>query len=151
MDCCKFAKLAMKSRAALAAETLFHRKQLALYQERKAKRRPTSVVVAGRSRLWAAGLSGGMHWSSSNLKHSWDGIGEPSESSGDGSRVHLVVRRGVSNQRWRTFIQNHAKAIFACDFFVFRDSDFPDLIRLGSDGGRVSANSPCQCHATSND
>ena len=31
MDCCQFAKLAMKSRAALAAETLFLRKQLALY------------------------------------------------------------------------------------------------------------------------
>jgi hypothetical protein len=30
MDCCQFAKLAMKSRAALAAETPFLRKQLAL-------------------------------------------------------------------------------------------------------------------------
>ena len=93
MDCCQLAKLAMKSRAALAAETLFLRKQLALYQERKAKHRPTPVVVRWTLELWAAGLSGGMRWSWSDLKHFWDGIGKPSKSSGDGSRIPLVVRR----------------------------------------------------------
>ena len=25
---------------------------------------------------------------------------------------------GVSNQRWKTFVHNHAKAIVACDFFI---------------------------------
>ena len=27
-------------------------------------------------------------------------------------------RGGPSNQRWATFVRNHAKAIVACDFFV---------------------------------
>ena len=44
-DLCQLARLALKSRAALAAEYLFLRKQLALYQERKAKRSPTSIAI----------------------------------------------------------------------------------------------------------
>jgi hypothetical protein len=26
--------------------------------------------------------------------------------------------RGVSNQRWKALIQNHARVIVACDFFI---------------------------------
>jgi len=44
-DCCHFAELALRSRAELAAENLFLRKQLCLYHERKAKRRATSIAV----------------------------------------------------------------------------------------------------------
>jgi hypothetical protein len=32
--------------------------------------------------------------------------------------------RGVSNQRWKAFIQNHAKAIVACDFFISLTATF---------------------------
>src|SRR5262245_20945915 len=46
---------AMRSRAQLAAENLFHRKQLALYQERKVKPRraddATRIILAGLSRF----------------------------------------------------------------------------------------------------
>ena len=54
---CQLAGLALKSRAALAAENLFLRKQLAFYQWRKAKRSPTSIALrwtmAGLGRLFA--------------------------------------------------------------------------------------------------
>jgi hypothetical protein len=36
-------------------------------------------------------------------------------------RKYLSRRRpggGTSDQRWSTFVRNHAKAIVACDFFV---------------------------------
>ena len=44
-DFCQFSALTLKSRVELAAENLFLRKQLALYQERKAERRATSVAI----------------------------------------------------------------------------------------------------------
>ena len=44
LDLSRLLRLALKSRVDLAAENLFLRKQLALYQERKAKRCPTSVA-----------------------------------------------------------------------------------------------------------
>ena len=44
-DLCRLFGLALKSRAALAAENLFLRKQLSLYEERKARRSNTSIAV----------------------------------------------------------------------------------------------------------
>ena len=54
-DLASLARSLMRSRAQLAAENLFLRKQLALYQERRAKRRraddATRIVLAGLSRF----------------------------------------------------------------------------------------------------
>src|SRR5258706_8689986 len=56
-DLCQLARIALRSRVALAAENLFLRKQLALYQERKVKRSPTSITLrwtmAGLGKLFA--------------------------------------------------------------------------------------------------
>ena len=38
--------------------------------------------------------------------------------------------RGVANQRWKAFIQNHAKAIVACDFFISVTATFRVLYVL---------------------
>jgi len=57
-DLASLARSAMRSRAQLAAENLFLRKQLGLYQERRAKPRraddATRVVLVGLSRLLAS-------------------------------------------------------------------------------------------------
>jgi len=56
-DLASLASSAMRSRAQLAAENLFLRKQLALYQERRVKPRraddATRVILAGLSRFLA--------------------------------------------------------------------------------------------------
>ena len=168
-DCCQFATLALKSRATLAAETLFLRKQLALYQERKAKRRPTSVALRwtmtalGRWFEWRQALvivkpDTFLRWHRKAFRFFWRWKSRPfgrpplpknirtliremdrqnptwgEERIADelmlklGIKVsprtvakylHLDRPAGASNQRWKTFIQNHAKAIVACDFFV---------------------------------
>ena len=169
VDLCRFVGLSLKSRAALAAENLFLRKQLALYQERKAKHRPTSIALRwtmtalGRLFSWRDALvivkpDTFVSWHREAFRLFWRSKSRPSgrpalpknirtlirkmvrenptwgeERIADELMLKLGIRmsprtvakyldmdrpRGVSNQRWRTFIQNHAKAIVACDFFV---------------------------------
>jgi putative transposase len=36
-------------------------------------------------------------------------------------------RGGTSNQRWKTFVRNHAKAVVACDFFISITASFKIL------------------------
>jgi transposase InsO family protein len=68
MDVWRFLRLCLRPSPALAAENLFLRKQLALYQERQTK------------------------------------------------RFDRAPNHGIPSQRWVTFVDNHAKAIVACDF-----------------------------------
>jgi transposase InsO family protein len=154
---------------ALAAENLFLRKQLALYQERKAKRRPTSVAsrwtmtALGRLFAWRDALVIvkpetflGWHREAFRLFWRWKShrsgrqplprniralireMGRNNPTWGEerianelslklGIRVsartvakYLVMDRprGTANQRWRVFVQNHARAMVACDFFT---------------------------------
>jgi transposase InsO family protein len=168
-DLCRFVVLSLKSRSALAAENLFLRKQLALYQERKAKRLPASIAVRwtmialGKLFAWREALAivkpdtyVGWHGLAFRLFWRWKSrpTGRPSlpkniralirkmdrenptwgeERIGNELLLKLNIRvsprtvakyltrdrpRGVSNQRWKTFIGNHAKAVVACDFFV---------------------------------
>ena len=168
-DCCQFARLALKSHAALAAENLFLRKQLALYQERKVKRRATSVAVrwtmTALSRLfaWRDALvivkpDTLLSWQREAFRVFWRWKSRPSGRPALPKNIRTLIRkmdrenptwgeeriadelmlklgihvsprtvakyldmdrpRGVSNQHWKTFIQNHATAIVACDFFI---------------------------------
>ena len=168
-DLCRLFGLALKSRAALAAENLFLRKQLSLYEERKARRSNTSIAVrwtmAGLGKLfaWRDALvivkpDTFVRWHREAFGLFWRWKSRPSgrpalprnirtlirqmdrenptwgeERIADELMVKLGIRvsartvakyldmdrpRGVSNQRWKTFIHNHAKAIVACDFFV---------------------------------
>jgi putative transposase len=102
-------------RRSVAAENLFLRRQLALYLERGAKPRrvdaATRVSLALLSRLfdWRDALvvvrpETLIRWHRAGWRLFWRVKSRPGRPRGD--------------QRWSTFLHNHARAIVACDFFV---------------------------------
>ena len=168
-----------RTRAELIAENLFLRRQLALYQERKARRRrPTpaakiALVVLSRFFPWAqalaivrpstlvrwhrAGFRLFWRWKSrsvgrpplpKNLRTLINTMAEENPSWGEGRIAdELSLKLGIFvdsrtvgkyikqsgrprhpvGQRWSTFIQNHASAIVACDFFTSVTATFQVL------------------------
>ena len=174
-DLCRFAALALKSRAALAAENLFLRKQLALYEERKAKRCPTSIAfrwtltALGRLFPWRDPLvivkaDTFLRWHRESFRVFWRWKSRPSGRPALPKNIRILIRemdrenltwgeerianelmlklgirvsprtvakyldmdrpRRAPDQRWSTFIKNHAEAIVACDFFVSMTATF---------------------------
>jgi Homeodomain-like domain len=55
------------------------------------------------------------------------------------------VGRPRGDQRWSTFLKNHARAIVACDFFVTVTSNLPAPIRIGGDRASQSTADSLQC------
>jgi putative transposase len=171
-DAARYFRLCLYPRPALAAENLFLRKQLALYQERDVKpRRPTHAIrivlmVLARWFDWRQALvivqpATLIRWHRQGFRVFWRWTSRPGRpripadlqalirrlarenpSWGQerianelllklGLRVSpRTVRKylprshdcrpkpGVSSQRWRTFLRNHAQVIVACDFCV---------------------------------
>jgi putative transposase len=167
-----FLFLCLRSRSALAAENLFLRKQLALYQERQVKpRRAThttriALIYLARWFDWRRALAVVqpatlIRWHRQGFRLFWRWTSRPGRppipadlqalirrmardnpSWGEdrianellfklGLRVSpRTVRKylprhldrggshGISLQRWRTFVRNHAQGIVACDFCV---------------------------------
>jgi putative transposase len=158
------------SRAALVAENLFLRKQLALFQERKARPRRARtgtrawMVLLARLFDWRDALivvkpETFVKWHRTAFRIFWTwksrkrgrpplpqnlrdlvremGRDNPAwgeERIGDELKLKLGIkvsprtirkyleeerpRGGSTDQRWATFVRNHAKFIVACDFFV---------------------------------
>ena len=179
-DLIRLTVLAARSHSALAAENLFLRKQLALFQERKVRPRrandSTRWMMAALSRIfpWRNALVNvkpntliGWHRKGFRLFWRWRSkpIGRPrlpkhlrqliqemaSENATWGEeRIanELKLKLGIRvsprtvgkylqdggsrrepdpQQRWLTFVRNHAKAIVACDFFVAVTASFRTL------------------------
>ena len=168
-----------RTRAELIAENLFLRRQLAIYQERKARRRrPTpavklALVVLSRFFPWAqalaivrpstlvrwhrAGFQLFWRWKSravgrpplpKNLRALIKTMAEENPSWGEGRIAdELSLKLGIFvdsrtvgkyiqqsgrprqpvGQLWSTFIQSHASAIVACDFFTSVTATFQIL------------------------
>jgi len=163
-------RIGFRTRAEIIAENLFLRRQLALYQERKTRRRrPTppaklALVVLSRFFQWAPALAivqstTFVRWHRAGFRLFWRWksrpLGRPrlpknlqtliltmageNPSWGEGRiadelslKLGLLVDartvgkylkqasrpRPPRNQRWATFVQNHATEIIACDFFT---------------------------------
>ncbi|MGA7412427.1 MAG: integrase core domain-containing protein [Bryobacteraceae bacterium] len=156
VDSVNLCAVLFRSRARLAAENLFLRKQLALFQEREKKARPTTAADRFVLRRLAClfswrdalvivkpGTLIGRHRSA--FRHFWRwkclirrmAAENPTwgeERIADELRLKLGIRvsprtvskylkqwpspRGSKDQRWSTFLRNHAHNIVACDFFV---------------------------------
>jgi len=166
-----FLRLLFIGRAALIAENLFLRKQLALFQERKARPRQApaltrlSMIVLARFFDWRDTLvivksetfigwhrtafRAFWHWKSrklgrpllpKNLRELVREMATANATWGE-ERIasELSLKLGIrvsprtagryldrlrppggraTNQRWATFVRNHAKGIVACDFMV---------------------------------
>src|SRR5260370_39139562 len=161
--------LLVRRRKAIAAENLFLRRQLALYQERKGEPRridpATRITLALLSRLFnlrdaliVVQPKTLIRWHRAGFRLLWHWKSKPGrppipaelrrlirEMSRDNSlwgeeRIanELLVKLGIrfsprtvrkymrrkpgrgprGDQRWRTFLRNHAAAIVACDFCV---------------------------------
>lgn len=174
-----FVQASFRARAAIVAENLFLRRQLALYQERKVRRRrPTpavklALVTLGRFFPWPDALAIAkpetfVRWHRAGFRLFWRWrsrsagrrplprnlqalivtMGRENPSWGEGRiadelslKLGLYVdprtvgkylkedggpRRPVG-QRWATFVQNHASAIVACDFFASVTATFQVL------------------------
>jgi putative transposase len=172
-----------RSRRSLAAENLFLRKQLALFQERKVKPRLADdatrwmMVVLGHLFPWRAALVNvkpntfiGWHRKGFRLFWRWkskptgrprlpnhlpelirqmaaDNVSWGEERIASELKLKLGIRvsprtvqkylrRGGPartpdpNQRWLTFVHNHARAIVAADFFVVVTATFRTLYVL---------------------
>jgi putative transposase len=171
--------LGLRSRAQLAAENLFLRKQLALYQERKVRPRrandSTRWLMATLSRFFAWGDAlvnvkpdTLVRWQRKGFRLFWRWksrpVGRPplpkdlqvlirrmaAENPGWGEerianelklKLGIIVsprtvgrylkdgspRRRDSQQRWLTFLRNHAQAVISCDFFVVVTATFRTL------------------------
>jgi putative transposase len=170
-----FIRLFLTSRVALIAENLFLRKQLALFQERKAKPRRTTasfrlaMVALAKFFDWRDALvivkpETFVKWHRTAFKMFWrwrsHKRGRPAlpknicelvrqmarenptwseERIANELSLKLGIRvsprtvskyleggqpRGSTGQRWSTFVQNHANAIVACDFFVSVTASF---------------------------
>jgi transposase InsO family protein len=107
--------LSFKPRRSLEAENLFLRRELALFKERGITPRrvdaATRLSLALLSRLfdWRDALvvvrpETMVRWHRAGWRLFWRFRSRPGRPRGD--------------QRWATFLRNHAKAIVACDFFV---------------------------------
>jgi putative transposase len=57
--------------------------------------------------------------------------------------------RGSKDQRWATFLRNHARGIVACDFFVSVTVRFHILCVFGCPRDRVQMFASLQCHPIS--
>ena len=169
-DCATFFTALPTTRAALAAENLFLRKQLALFQEREKKAKATTAadrfVFSRLARLfdWRDALVIvkpatliSLHGAAFRRFWRWKSrpVGRPAvpielrrlirrmaienptwgeERIADELSLKLQIRistgtvckcmrrpprtHGSQNQRWATFLRNHAHEIVACDFFV---------------------------------
>ena len=169
-DCASFFTALLRTRASLAAENLFLRKQLALFQERETKAKATNVadrlVLSSLACLfdWRQALvivkpATLISWHRAAFCRFWRWksrpVGRPpvpvelrrlirrmatenptwsEERIADELLLKLQIRisprtvgkymrrlprrRGSQNQRWATFLRNHAHEIVACDFFV---------------------------------
>jgi putative transposase len=169
-DWCRFCGALFHSQASLAAENLFLRKQLILYQEREKKPKATSFadrfvfsklahLFDWRSALVIVKPATLIGWHRATFRRLWRWksrpIGRPSisvewkrligrmaaanptwgeERIADELFLKLQIRisprtvgkymgrlprtPGSRDQRWATFLRNHAYEIVACDFFV---------------------------------
>ena len=175
-DSLDFCATLSRSRMALAAENLFLRKQLALFQERE--KRATRTTAADRFVLaelahffdWRSALvivkpATLVGWHRTAFRRFWRwksrAVGRPQISAeirrlirrmaaenptwgeeriADELLLKLHVRlsprtvgkyiqqpprpRGSRDQRWSTFVRNHAHGVVACDFFVSVTASF---------------------------
>lgn len=174
-DAIAYARLLLRSSNSQAAEILFLRKQLALYQERNAPRNPTDPAT----RITMALLSNRFHWRDAlvivqpKTLIRWHRLGFRLfwrfKSRPGRPRIPLELRQLIremalnnvcwgeerianelllklgirvsprtvrkymlnrpggdprGDQRWQTFLQNHAHAIVACDFCVVVTATF---------------------------
>jgi len=163
-------RLGLTSRTHLAAENLFLRKQLALYQARHTKpRRPdpatrVTLVLLSRWLDWRSVLSVVqpdtlIRWHRLGWRLFWRWTSRPGRPPIPADLRRLIVEMARANptwgeqrianelrlklglmvsprtvgrylrhlrpsgggrqsQRWATFVRNHARALFACDFFI---------------------------------
>jgi len=111
--------LSLRRRRSVEAENLFLRRQLALYQERGIKARRVdaaaraSLAVLSRLFDWRDALvvvrpETPIRWHRAGWRLFWRVKSRPGRPPG----------RSRGDQRWSTFLRNHADAIVACDFFV---------------------------------
>lgn len=167
-------RLLLSPRAALIAENLFLRKQLALFKERKRKPRPASrttritMVALARFFDWRDALAivqpeTFLKWHRTAFRIYWRWksrrrgrpplpqnlaelirqMGRENPTWGEeriaaelslklGLRVSPATVRKYLNsngprrqdQRWSTFVRNHARGIVACDFFISVTASF---------------------------
>jgi hypothetical protein len=179
IDLVRLAFLAAHSHSALAAENLFLRKQLALFQERKVKPRRAddsarwTMATLSRMFPWGNSLMNVkpdtlIRWQRKGFRLFWRWKSKPTgrprlpkdlrqlirEMAADnpiwgeerianelklklGIRVSPrtvgkylrdgPVRTPDPQQRWLTFVHNHAKVMVACDFFVVVTATFRTL------------------------
>jgi transposase InsO family protein len=171
IDLVRFLGASFRSRAALAAENLFLRKQLALYRERQVKPRRASdpmrlgLVLLAQCFAWRKAVTivqpaTLLRWHREAFRLLWRWRSRPGRPRLPGElqcliaamardnpswgeeriAAELLVKlglrvsprtvrrymacgagggwRGAGNQRWGTFVRNHAEAIVACDFCV---------------------------------
>ena len=176
-DLARLAFLAIRSHTSLAAENLFLRKQLALFQERKVKPRRADdatrwlMATLGRMFQWRNALVNVkpdtlIRWQRNGFRLFWrwkskptgrprlpenlrelirqmaaDNVSWGEERIANELKLKLGIRvspRTVGKylrngrpartpdpqQRWLTFVHNHAKVIVACDFFVVVTATF---------------------------
>src|SRR5215471_17437801 len=179
-DLARLLALSMRSRRTLAAENLFLRKELALFQERKVKPRRADdstrlvMVMLGRLFLWRDALVNVkpdtfVRWHRKGFRLLWRWksrpVGRPRipkdlrrlipemaaenptwgeerianelnlkltlrispRTVGKYPRRQSPVRTPDPQQRWLTFVGNHAKVMVACDFFVVFTATFRTL------------------------
>ena len=187
-DYVRFYAATLRSRTALAAENLFLRKQLALFQEREKRAAPTTAA----DRFVFSKLSRLFNWRSALVivkpatlivshrtafRRFWRwksrAVGRPpisaelrclirqmaaenptwgEERIADELWLKLQIRLsprtvgkyvkrwprppGGKDQRWSTFLRNHAHQMVACDFFVSVTACFRPLCIRGS-GDRI--------------
>jgi putative transposase len=190
IDFARFLETSLRSRAALAAENPFLRKQLALYRERQVKPRRASdpirlaLVLLARCFAWREVLTivqpaTLLRWHREVFRLLWRSRPGRPRLPTDLQRLIAVMAwsnptwgeeciaaelllklglrvsprtvrrymargtgrggRRAANQRWATFVRNHAQAIVACDFCVAVTATFRVLyvfvvMELGSRG-----------------
>ena len=116
-DGLQFLATISRSRAALAAEILFLRKQLAYYEDHRIRPRPlrdaSRLCLLFWSRLFEERIADelslklGIYVSPRTIRKYWPQL--PGMGSG---------RRRTPSPAWKTFVRNHAQGIVACDFLV---------------------------------
>src|SRR5215475_437851 len=189
VDLLRLAFLAAHSRRALAAENLFLRKQLALFQERKVKPRRANdstrwmMATLGRMFPWRGALVNVqadtlIRWHRKGFRLFWRWKSKPTGRPGLPKNLRQLIRQmarenvtwgeeRIANelklklgirvwprtvekyvhvggpvrtpdpqQRWLTFVRNHATVMVACELLHRRDCHFPDSISLRDPGNK---------------